>query len=142
MAYKTKFTPKNPNKYIGDWTKIICRSLWERNVCKFFDDNPYIKKWAFEEIAIPYTSPIDKKIHNYFPDFLVEFDNNGDKKFWMIEVKPKKQTFLKENASKRDTITWIVNQAKWKAAEQYCSKNNIEFKIITEKEIFANATNN
>jgi len=51
-------------------------------------------------------------------------------------VKPKKQTFLKENASKKEKITWIINDAKWKAAKKYCEQNNMEFKIITEKEIF------
>jgi hypothetical protein len=34
---------------------------------------------------------------------------------------------------------WVMNSAKWKAAEAYCKKNNITFKIITEKELFANA---
>jgi hypothetical protein len=56
----------------------------------------------------------------------------------MVEVKPKKQTYLKENASKKEKITWIVNTAKWKAAESYCKKHNMEFKLVTEKEIFAN----
>ena len=100
MAYKTKFKPKNLHKYIGDASKITCRSLWERNVCKFCDDNHSIKKWTFEEIVIPYFSPIDQKMHNYFPDFLIEFENNGSTKTWMVEVKPKKQTFLKLSTQK------------------------------------------
>ena len=141
MAYKTRFTPQNPKKYVGDLSKIVCRSLWERNVCKFCDENSSIKKWSFEEIVIPYQSPIDKKMHNYFPDFLIEFENKNGIQRWMIEVKPKKQTFLKENASKKEKITWIINQAKWKAAESYCNKHGIEFKIITEKEIFSNGNN-
>ena len=141
MAYKTKFKPMNTKKYIGDVDKIVCRSLWERNICKFCDEHPNIKKWTFEEIAIPYFSPIDQKMHNYFPDFLIEFENLGETKTWMLEVKPKKQTYLKENASKKEKVTWIINQSKWKAAEDYCQKHGIEFKIITEKEIFNNATN-
>lgn len=142
MAYKTRFKPQNPEKYIGDVSKINCRSLWERNVCKFFDENESIKKWTFEEIMIPYYSPLDRKMHNYFPDFLVEFENEGNRKRWMIEVKPKKQTFLKENASKKEQMTWIINQAKWKAAQDYCNKHGIEFKLITEKELFKNGSNN
>jgi hypothetical protein len=141
MAYKTTFKPQNITKYIGDSTKIVCRSLWERNVCKFCDENPSIRKWSFEEIIVPYFSPIDQKMHNYFPDFLIEFENNGEIKRWMVEVKPKKQTFLKENASKKEKLTWIVNQAKWKAANDYCKKHGIEFKILTEKEIFNNGNN-
>lgn len=138
MAYKTKYTPKNIQKYVGDHTKITCRSLWERNVCKFCDDHPSIMKWSFEEIAIPYISPIDNKMKNYYPDFLIEFIVNGNKKVWLIEVKPKKQTMLKENASKNEKYTWAVNNAKWDAAKRFCEKNNIEFKLLTERELFTN----
>lgn len=138
MAYRTKFIPKNISKYIGDPQKINCRSLWERSVCKFFDENLSITKWAFEEIVIPYVSPIDNKMKNYYPDFLVEFWVNGEKKVWLIEVKPKKQTFLKENATKNEKYTWAVNTAKWNAAKSFCEKNNIEFKLLTEKDLFNN----
>jgi hypothetical protein len=139
MAYRTAFTPKNPKKYAGDSSKIVCRSLWERNVCKFCDEHCSVLKWSSEEIAIPYISPIDQKMHNYFPDFLIQFKNNDGIQTWMVEVKPKKQTMLKEGASKKEKVTWIINNAKWKAAETYCQKNNIVFKIITEKELFTNA---
>lgn len=138
MAYKTKYTPKNIQKYVGDHTKITCRSLWERSVCKFCDDHPSITKWSFEEIAIPYISPIDNKMKNYYPDFLIEFVESGNKKVWLIEVKPKKQTMLKENASKNEKYTWAVNNAKWEAAKRFCEKNNIEFKLLTERELFTN----
>ena len=138
MAYKTIFKPQNVGKYVGDHTKIKCRSLWERRLCKFLDENANILKWAFEEIAIPYTSPIDQKIHDYYPDFLVKFNDGKEVKSWMIEIKPKKQTLLKENASKKEKITWIINNAKWEAAKNYCNKNNMEFKILTEKELFTN----
>lgn len=138
MAYKTKFTPINKNKYIGDSSNIICRSLWERNVCKFCDISESIIKWSSEEIIIPYINPIDRKQHNYFPDFLIQFKNTTGIHTWMVEVKPKKQTYLKENASKKEKMTWITNTAKWEAAKNYCVKHNMEFKIITEKELFSN----
>ena len=138
MAYKTVFNPKNPKKYIGDCNKIVCRSLWERNVCKFCDDHPSILKWSSEEIAIPYISPIDQKMHNYFPDFLVQFENKDGKHTWMLEIKPKKQTYLKENASKKERMIWLVNKAKWDAAKFYCDKNGMQFKVITETELFNN----
>jgi hypothetical protein len=138
MAYKTIFKPKNIKKYVGDYTKIKCRSLWERRVCKFLDENNSILKWSFEEIVIPYTSPIDKKVHNYYPDFLVKFTDGSKEQCWMIEVKPKKQTILKENCSKKDKITWIINKAKWDAADKYCKEHNILFKLLTEEELFKN----
>ena len=136
MAYKTIYKPVNIKKYIGDATKIKCRSLWERNVCKFCDSNPNILKWSFEELVIPYLNPLDNKMHNYYPDFLIQFESNNQIKSWLIEVKPNKQTYLKENASKKEKITWITNQAKWKAAQIYCDKNGLEFKLLTEKDLF------
>lgn len=140
MAYKTVFNPKNPKKYAGDSTKIVCRSLWERNVCKFCDEHPNILKWSSEEISIPYMNPLDNKMHNYYPDFLIKFKNATGIQVWMVEIKPKKQTYLKENATKKEKATWVMNTAKWKAAESYCSKHNIVFKIITEKELFNNGS--
>lgn len=142
MAYKTTFKPKNIKKYIGDYNKIICRSLWERRVCKFLDENNSIINWSSEELIIPYISPIDKKVHNYYPDFLVKFNDGQNVKTWLIEIKPAKQTILKENASKKEKITWLINNAKWSSAQNYCKKHNMEFKILTEKEIFANANTN
>ena len=58
---------------------------------------------------------------------------------WMCKLKQKKKTILKENASKKEKLTWIINQEKWKSAKAYCDKNKMEFKILTEKEIFFNA---
>ena len=67
-----------------------------------FDDNPNIIKWASEEIAIPYLSPVDRKRHRYYPDFMVELKNKeGKVETIMIEVKPKNkrshQSLEKEN---------------------------------------------
>ncbi len=138
MAYKTWYKPKNLKKYIGNTNNIVCRSLWERNVCKFLDENESIIKWSSEEIAIPYTHPIDKKIHNYYPDFMIQFKNETGTHTWILEIKPKKQTLLRENATKTEKLTWSVNTAKWNAAKLYCEKNNITFKLLTEKELFAN----
>ena len=136
MAYKTRFTPKNPQKYIGTKTELLCRSLWERRVCKFLDENEKIVKWSFEEVEIPYVSPIDKKVHRYIPDFLVQVDRGHTKKSMLIEIKPKKQVHLKESASKQEKVMFAINNAKWQAAQKFCEKHNIEFKILTEKEIF------
>jgi hypothetical protein len=136
MAYKTRFTPKNPNKYVGSKTELLCRSLWERRVCKFLDENTSVKKWSFEEIEIPYVHPIDKKVHRYIPDFLIQLEKNQEKKSILIEVKPNKQVNLKESASKKEKILFLINSAKWQAAKNFCIKHGMEFKILTEKDIF------
>ena len=136
MAYKTRFTPKNANKYVGEKKELTCRSLWERRVCKFLDENTNVKKWSFEEIEIPYVSPVDKKVHRYIPDFLVQVEKNDKKKSMLIEVKPKKQVKLRESASKNERVLFEINKAKWQDASNFCNKHNIEFKILTEEELF------
>jgi hypothetical protein len=136
MAYKTTFTPKNPNKYIGSKNSIKCRSLWERRVCKFFDESEKIKKWSFEEIEIPYVHPVDKQVHRYIPDFLIQVEQNNINKSIIVEVKPIKQVNLKESASSKDKLIFEINKAKWNAAEKFCEKHQMQFQILTEKDIF------
>jgi hypothetical protein len=136
MAYKTTFTPKNPNKYIGYKNSIKCRSSWERRVCKFFDESEKIKKWSFEEIEIPYVHPVDKQVHRYIPDFLIQVEQNNINKSIIVEVKPLKQVHLKESASSKDKLIFEINKANWNAAEKFCQKHQMQFQILTEKDIF------
>lgn len=136
MAYKTRFTPKNPIKYIGTKKELVCRSLWERRVCKFLDESANVLKWSFEEVEIPYVHPIDKQVHRYIPDFLIQVQGKDKKRSILVEVKPKKQVKLKESANKKDRIVFEINKAKWLAAQNFCTKHNIEFKILTEEELF------
>ena len=139
MAYSGTFRPTNPQKYVGDYKNIIYRSSWEARVMNWLDKNPSIVSWASEEVIIPYVSPVDGKWHRYFPDFVVKLrDKNGTLKTMMLEVKPKKQTkepVIQKRVTKRyitEVTTWSVNQAKWKAATEYCLDRNWEFKLITE----------
>ena len=143
MAYSGKFQPNNPSKYLGDPSKITYRSLWERKCMLIFDDNPNVIRWASEEVCIPYMSPVDRKRHRYYPDFLVEIKNKkGEIETLLVEVKPYKQTQLPKKP-KRVTKTFIneakrysINQAKWDAAREVCEKRGWEFKIMTEREIY------
>lgn len=139
MAYSGIFRPKNPEKYAGDHTNIIYRSTWEARVMTWLDNNPNILTWASEELIVPYVSPVDGRWHRYFPDFLVKVKTqNGQTKTMMLEVKPKKQTqepLQQRRVTKRyitEVATWGVNQAKWKAAQEYCLDRGWEFKLITE----------
>src|SRR6056297_545767 len=93
MAYKGRFKPKNPKKYMGDPTNIIYRSRWELLLMSYCDRHPHVVEWASEEVVIPYRSPIDGRIHRYFPDFLVKrINKKGIKETILIEVKPEYQT--------------------------------------------------
>jgi hypothetical protein len=138
-TYKGRFTPKNPSKYKGNPTNIIFRSLWERKLMVHLDENKSVIQWSSEEIAIPYISPLDNRYHRYFPDFYVKgIDENGKLVEMLIEVKPKKETIepkKKKRVTKQyitEVTTWGKNQAKWKAAEDYCSDRGWQFKIMTE----------
>ena len=138
MAYKSKYLPKNKQKYLGDPTKIITRSTWEWSLAKWCDNNPLIKKWSVENVVVPYYDTLKKKQRRYFVDFYVE-TNKGEK--LLIEVKPNKETkppfrfknkhedlleILQESQAVysssalqkkyRAVITYMTNQSKWKGA--------------------------
>ena len=137
------FKPRNPEKYIGDPTNIVYRSGWEKKVMEWADTNSAVKRWGSEEVVIPYVSPIDNRMHRYFVDFYVEaVRSDGGTKVMLLEVKPAGQTQAPK-APKRKTkryitevMTYGVNQAKWKAAEDYCTHKGWEFRLVTEAEIF------
>jgi hypothetical protein len=141
MSYKGTFLPKNQNKYRGDPRNIIYRSTWELRVMKYFDDNPNIIWWSSEELIIRYRSPIDQKIHRYFPDFVAKIKKkDGSEKTVVIEVKPFKQTQkpVQKRKTKRfieESVTYAINQEKWRAADGFCKDNGWEFMILTEKEL-------
>lgn len=138
MAYSGRFSPKNPKKYLGDSTNIWYRSLWERRVMVHLDSSKDVLQWSSEEIVIPYLSPIDNRYHRYFPDFYVRTESGS----MVLEVKPMSQS-VAPKARKRVTHQYInevmaygVNQAKWKAADEYCKDRNWKFKVVTEQDIF------
>ena len=140
MAYKGKYIPINPKKYVGNSSQIIYRSLWERKLMVYCDRNDNIIEWGSEEVIVPYRSPWDGKMHRYFPDFYIKVkQTNGTHKKFIIEVKPKAQCKEPNKTPKRKTRkwykevqTWGINQAKWKSATDYCENRGMEFKILTE----------
>lgn len=146
MSHKGRFKPKNYEKYKGDATNIIFRSMLERKFMLYCDANPWVIQWSSEEIVIPYVSPVDKKWHRYFPDFYMKYrDTKHNIRECIVEIKPYSQTMEpkktiteKGKPTRRfltEVMTWGVNQAKWKAATEYCLDRKWEFKILTEKEL-------
>tara|TARA_E500000331_G_scaffold343163_1_gene377672 strand:+ start:341 stop:778 length:438 start_codon:yes stop_codon:yes gene_type:complete len=142
MAYRGKYQPSFPRKYKGNSSNIIYRSLWERKFMKYCDLNENILEWASEEIALPYRSPLDNRIHRYFPDFYIKVkESSGVVKKMLIEVKPKKQTVqpkpqnIKTKGYIYEAREYVRNQAKWKAAKNFCEDHQWEFKVITEDEL-------
>ena len=141
MSYKGWFTPKHRNKYKGDSENVVYRSSWELRVMKWLDENPSVIWWASEELIIKYRSPIDQKIHRYFPDFIVRLkQKNGAESTVVIEIKPQKQTVkpVQKRKTKRylqEAATYAVNQEKWRAADLFCKEHGWQFKVLTEKDI-------
>ena len=141
--YQGTFKPLNPEKYRGDPSNIVYRSSWELRLMTYFDAHQDVLWWSSEERIIPYRSPIDNRVHRYFPDFLINKRGpDGKTETVMVEVKPRAQTAepVRQNTHSRkylkEVMTYGVNQAKWKAAEEYCSDRGWKFQIMTEHEIF------
>jgi hypothetical protein len=139
MSYKGIFKPSNPEKYIGDYKNIIYRSLWERKFMVYCDTNENIIKWSSEEIWIPYVSPIDNRVHKYFPDFYIKYKDTSEKiRESLIEIKPKRQVNspeLKKRITKKqinEITEFAKNQAKWNAAREFCLDRRWDFQILTE----------
>ena len=142
MAYKGKYKVRCPYKYKGDPTKVIYRSLWELKFMKYCDSNINILEWGSEEMYVWYRSPVDNRPHRYFPDFYIKAkESNGQIKKYIIEVKPMKQTAPPAKPKRqtkgylREAFEYARNQAKWKAANEWCIDRGFEFKVLTEKEL-------
>lgn len=136
-TYQGKYKIKNPEKYAGDPSNVVYRSMWEKNVMRFLDENTDVIGWSSEEIVIPYYYDVDKRYHRYFPDFAVKWKNG---KTSLIEVKPNKET-RPPKGNKRtkryinEALTYVKNENKWEAAKEYCADRKWEFLIWTEVEL-------
>jgi hypothetical protein len=139
---KGKFTPKNIRKYKGDYRNIIYRSSWELKFMKYCDTTPSVLEWVSEEIVVPYRSPLDNKIHRYFVDFYAKIQEaDGTITTYLIEIKPSKQTVPPKKPQRQtksyiyEVTEYLKNQAKWKAAKEFCDDRMWKFKILTESEL-------
>ncbi len=143
--HQGRFKPDNPAKYRGDTANIIYRSSWELKLLRYLDKHPDVLWYASEEVVVPYKSPLDGKMHRYFPDFIVRRKKkNGSVGTVMIEVKPKKETMPPNQENKktktgrassrflREAKTYSINKTKWDAAYKYCKQKGWEFQIMTE----------
>ena len=137
------YHPRHPQKYVGDVNNIIYRSSWELRFLQYCDSNESILQYASEEFSIPYLSPLDNRMHRYYPDYLIKVkESNGSIKKYVIEVKPKRQTEPTKKKSRvnktylNEMKTYALNQAKWKYAREFCKENLLEFKVKTEDQLF------
>lgn len=136
---KGKFVVTNPEKYVGNHQPTY-RSSWEWQFMRFCDQDPRIMKWASEAVKIPYKDPFTGKNTIYVPDFFIQYaDKNGTMQVELIEVKPQSQTlFEKAGKNRTNQLQWAKNQVKWRAAQNWCNKQGIKFRVLTENDLFVN----
>jgi hypothetical protein len=134
----------NPEKYIGDPSKIIYRSSWEYKFCKYCDLSEKIEKWSSEPVGIKYVSPIDGKEHTYFVDFYMRVTEKDRSMDYLAEVKPsaslakpvlegKKMTTNKIKNYNYALQTWIINRAKFASAKHFAEGRGYKFIVVTEE---------
>lgn len=121
---------------------VLFKSSLEMRAFEYADFNKYIKKWSLEPFAITYIKPSDNRTHRYYPDLFLEF-TNGEK--FIVEIKslsererpvpPKYKSYSSVQRYAADCLTYVTNQAKWKAAEEFCKYRNYHFTVLTEKEL-------
>ena len=133
------FTPKNQNKFIG--SKAVYRSGLELKFFRFCDDNPNVLEWGSENIIVPYISPLDNRAHRYYVDNYIAIREGSNVIKYLVEIKPSKQTkppttkYRKRQHLLYEQKQYVINQAKWKAAKEFCKKKGFTFIILTEKEL-------
>lgn len=137
------FKPQNPQKYAGDVSNIVYRSSWEARAFMWADTNPSVIQWSSEETIIPYICGTDNRQHRYFVDLRLKIKNAAGKiSEYIVEIKPHAQTLPPKFPGKQTkryveaVETYVKNQSKWEAAKRYARERNMQFVILTEKEIF------
>jgi len=133
---KGKYQVQNPEKYVGN-KQPTYRSSWELTLMRKFDMHPGVLKWASENVAIPYLNPITGRMANYWPDFMIQYqDKDGRQHVELLEVKPSTQTTLEGAKSGVDRAMVHQNAAKWAAASEWCARKGIQFRILNEGDIY------
>lgn len=138
MAYSGRYKVKNLKKYVGNSANVKYRSLWERQVMRWLDSNPAVVSWNSEEVVIPYRCRTDNKVHRYYMDLYIKFD---DGKKYLIEIKPKTQTQPPKKPSRKtkrylnEVMAYVKNQSKWETAKVFAENRGMAFEIWTEDTI-------
>ena len=151
MPYKGWYKLQCPEKFIKPLDEfmesyqdgyILYKSRLEQKFMVYCDINKHVTKFSLEPFAINYIKPTDGKVHRYFIDFFVEF-NNKDR--FLVEIKPfsqtvrpvlpKKQTPKAMTQFHFDLQTYFINQSKWAAAKNFAEEKGLRFVIVTDKEL-------
>ena len=135
---KGDYIPENAEKYVGA-KKPYYRSSWELAFMKMCDSHPYITQWASENLKIPYRHPVTVKHTVYVPDFTIMYtDKNGRRHMEVIEIKPGSQTTLENARGQAEKVQVMINMAKWTAANEWCQRKGVRFRVLNENHIYTN----
>ena len=118
-----RYTVKNVAKYAGDARRVVARSKWELMYMQALDNSSNIS----------YVNPLDKKVHQYWTDFLVQYTDNSIE---ILEIKPLKESLAENAKSTYDKLSLIKNMAKWAAADRFAKSIGARFRVITENQLF------
>lgn len=123
--------PHTCKKLIDKSKPIIYRSSYEKKFIVWLEGSKRVAHWSSECIRIPYLY-VDGKMHSYYPDYYVEFEDGSR---MLVEIKPLNQTKPPVNENAWASREWVRNSCKWKAAQEFCCNKGIQFKILTENTI-------
>ena len=157
-VYKTgEYQLKNPEKYKGSKTPLY-KSSFEERVFYWCDENTNVLEWTYEPFPVEYIFETSKnapdhekalcdgKSHRYYPDLVAKIKTNDGPKMYLLEIKPYSQT-VKPTEPKKKTkkalktfLTalqeFLKNAKKWEAARIYARQRDMEFVVLTERDIF------
>lgn len=122
--------------------EIEYKSSLEQISFRYCDMNKFVKSYSVEPFAIKYLKPTTGRVHRYFIDLFIEFQN-GQK--FLVEIKSFNETIEPKMPSKKTQKaifnyqkaiqTFAINTAKWNAAKKFAEQNNFKFIILTEREL-------
>ncbi len=131
---KEKFMGAKPPRYL---------SSYELEVFRFLDKNKNVIRWGSENIVVPYENPVKQRKARYYVDIYMEYyDKKGVIHKELIEIKPMNQSKppvrgkKKQSTYDQESLTYMVNMAKWSAADKYATMHGWVFRILTEQSIF------
>ena len=102
--------------------ELYYKSSYELKAFMLLDADPNVVDYEYEPLPIEYVKPGTNYNSNYLIDLKVIY---ADGRTELIEVKPKKRSYGE------------IEQAKSKAATEYCEQNGYAFKLWTEVDLFA-----
>jgi len=131
---QTKVLTEKYSGYKGKKQVIELLSSWEIKAVNYLEQLYKLKRidgWSSEESVFEYRYSLDNKVHRYYMDFTLLKND----KVIFVEVKPKAETIPPKRPKEFKTDkqqryyhskvqTYIKNQDKWNAVDEWCNTQN------------------